>query len=86
MTFDYCRRLVDRFVLVEEADIADGILSLCQKESMLVEGGAALPLAVLRQERARFLGRRVVLVVSGRRIDPARAQEIGCDRDLDHSS
>jgi threonine dehydratase len=36
---------------------------------MAVEGGAALPAAALLKNRDRFAGRRVVLIISGGRVD-----------------
>jgi threonine dehydratase len=69
ITFDFCRRFVDDFVLLEEEEILTTMRFLHDHEGMAVEGGAALPAAALLKNRDRFAGRRVVLIISGGRVD-----------------
>lgn len=78
VTFELCRDLVDDFVLVEEDEIASAIRRLHEEEGLVVEGAAALTVAALLARRDRFAGRRVVLVLSGGRIDAATLRRIGC--------
>lgn len=78
VTFELCRDLVDDFVLVEEDEIASAIRRLHEEEDLLVEGAAALTVAALIARRSRFAGRRVVLVLSGGRIDRETLQRLGC--------
>ncbi len=69
VTFDLCRRLVDDFILLEEAEIIAAMRLLHEKERLRVEGAAALPVAAVLKDSARFAGRRTALIVSGGRVD-----------------
>ena len=69
VTFDLCRRHVDDFVLLEEAEIIAAMRFLHEEEGVTVEGAAALSAAAVLKERSRFAGRRVALIVSGGRVD-----------------
>jgi threonine dehydratase len=69
VTFDLCRRLVDDFILLEEAEIIAAMRFLHDEEGLTVEGAAALPVAAVLKDSARFAGRRTALIVSGGRVD-----------------
>lgn len=60
-------RLVQRFELVSEAELEDGVRAYA-REGIRVEGAAAAPLALALHED---LPRPVVLIVTGRNIDDA---------------
>jgi threonine dehydratase len=78
VTFDLCRRFVDDFILIEEAEIERAICFLYEKETMAVEGAAALASAALMNSGGRFAGLRIVAVVSGGRVDPEIFSRLGC--------
>jgi len=69
ITFDLCRRYVDEFILLEEAEINAAMRFLQDEEGLTVEGAAALPVAAVLKDSARFAGRRTALIVSGGRVD-----------------
>ena len=69
ITFDICRRLVDDFILLEEAEIIAAMRFLRDEEGLSIEGAAALPVAAVLKDRARFASRRTALIVSGGRVD-----------------
>lgn len=69
ITFELCRRHVDRFVLLTEDEIASAIRLVYEYEDMVIEGGAALAVAAALKERSSLAGRQVVLIISGSRID-----------------
>ncbi|MEM0296850.1 MAG: threonine/serine dehydratase [Zestosphaera sp.] len=69
ITFDLCKRYVDDFVLTSEAEIAGTIKLMLEKHHMLIEGSAALPIAAYLRDPTAYRGKRVVLVVTGCRID-----------------
>jgi len=69
ITFDLCRRYVDDFVLLSEEEIAGAIRFTYEHEDMVIEGGAALSVAAALKVRDRLAGRRVVLLVTGSKID-----------------
>jgi len=63
------RELVDRILLVDEADIEAAVLLLLEIEKTVAEGAGAVPLAALTRYREHFAGKRVGLVISGGNID-----------------
>ena len=65
VTFPLCQTLVDRYVAVEEPDIASGMRHAVEVEHTLIEGSAALPIAGVLQEPERYAGKRVALVLCG---------------------
>jgi len=69
ITFDLCRRYVDDFILLEEAEIIAAMRLLQDEEGLTVEGAAALPVAAVLKDSARFAGRRTALIISGGRVD-----------------
>jgi len=69
VTFDLCRRFVDDFILLEEAEITAAMRFFRDEEGLSIEGAAALPVAAVLKDRARFAGRRTALIVSGGRVD-----------------
>jgi threonine dehydratase len=76
ITFDLCRKYVDRYELVSEDEIAAAIRFLHDHEDMVVEGGAALPAAVMLRRPASLRGKRVVLVITGSKIDEAVLERV----------
>ena len=78
VTFDLCRQFVDDFILLEESDVEDAICFLYENENLAVEGAASLPVAAVMKNAQRFRGQRVVVVISGSRIDDATLRRLGC--------
>jgi len=76
ITFDLCRRYVDRYERVDEDEIAAAIRFLHDHEDMVVEGGAALPVAVMLRRPADLAGKKVVLVITGSKIDEAVLERV----------
>ncbi len=76
VTFDICDEYVDDFILVSESDIKEAIKIMLTKHFMLVEGAAALPVASLVKNRERFSGKRVVLIITGSKLDPERLRNL----------
>ena len=68
--------LVDDVMLVSEDDIEHAILMLLEIEKTVVEGAGAVGLAALLNDRARFAGRKVGLVLCGGNIEPLVLAEI----------
>ncbi len=76
ITFDLARRVVDRFVLASEADLARGILGLLAQEHLVAEGAGIAGVAALLGRRLDVRGRTTVVIVSGANIDMSRLMEI----------
>jgi len=68
LTFEYCNRYVDDYVLVAEAEIRDAIILMLEKHFMLVEGAAALSIAAFLKTRQRFNNKNIVLLITGKKI------------------
>jgi threonine dehydratase len=68
-TLELMRKHVDAMLAVGEDPIAQSILLFLERKKLVVEGAGAVPLAALLENKERFHGKRVVLVVSGGNID-----------------
>ena len=62
-------RLVDEILLVSEFAMETAVLTMLESSKVLAEGAGAAPLAALMENRERFAGRKVGLVVCGGNID-----------------
>jgi threonine dehydratase len=75
ITFALCRDLVAEWAAVPEPELHAAVRLVLEKESLLIEGAAALPVAALLAGGGRWGGARVVLVLSGAHISiPVLAQ------------
>lgn len=68
-TLEIIQRYVDDVVKVSEESIAMSVLLFLERKKLVVEGAGAVPLAALIEQKERFKGKRIVLVVSGGNID-----------------
>ena len=69
ITFDLCLKYVDSYELVDEDEIAAAIRFLHDEEDLVVEGGAALPVAVMLRRPGALRGKTMALVITGSKID-----------------
>jgi threonine dehydratase len=76
ITFELVRRYVDRHVIVDEDAIRSATRDVIARHSMLIEGAAGLAVAGCLQERERWAGKRVVVVLCGANIGPATLREV----------
>jgi threonine dehydratase len=75
ITFDLCRRLVTRSVLVGEEEIRAALRLVMERHHTLIEGAAAVAVAGYLKEKERFRGRRVVIVLCGANISLEKLRE-----------
>jgi threonine dehydratase len=68
-TLELMKKYVDDMLVVNENTIAMSILLFMERKKLVVEGAGAVPLAALLENKERFRGKRVALVVSGGNID-----------------
>src|ERR1700733_12226121 len=66
------RDLLDDFVLVSDADLAQATRVMIEKTRNLVEPSGAAALAAVLADRTRFAGRNVTIVCSGGNISPVQ--------------
>lgn len=76
ITFALCREVIDDFVLVNEAAIADGMRSMVAREHLLVEGAAGVAVAAYLERAERFAGKDVVVLLCGANVDAAVLKEL----------
>lgn len=68
ISFDVCKQVIDRHILVSEAEIALAIKDMAADESFMIEGAAGVALAAALKDAKRYEGRKVAVVVCGRNI------------------
>jgi len=68
-TLEVINKYVDDMVTVSEESIAMSILLFLERKKLVVEGAGAVSLAALIEDKERFRGKRVALIVSGGNID-----------------
>ena len=70
VTLALCRGVIDRCVLVSEAQILDAMRRALEAEHWLIEGAAAVALAAFVKEAPRYAGRKAAVVLCGRNLSP----------------
>lgn len=65
ITFDLCRELIDRFVVVDEEQIAAAMRDFIDAHHLLPEGAAGVALAGFLDVAADYAGKNVVVIVCG---------------------
>jgi threonine dehydratase len=65
LTFDLCRQLVDEFVLVSEAEIAQAMREFSAERQSEIEGAAGVAIAAMNHCRTSIVGKKVVVIVCG---------------------
>lgn len=77
LTFDMTRRLMDDLILLTEDEIAAGIRHLWDKHGEMVEGAGAVGVAAILASKLRGTGDGpLIVILTGRNIDPARHASI----------
>ncbi len=76
ITFNICRDLVDKFILLSEQEIKSALKLILIKHYLLIEGAAALPVAAFLKNNDNFARQNVVLVISGAKISIDKLKEI----------
>lgn len=79
VTFDYCQKYIDKWVLTTEEEIEEATFNMLDKEKKLIEGAAGLPIASLIKIKSEFQGKNVVLVICGGNIDTSKVNYL-CDK------
>lgn len=76
ITFDICRRVVDDWMTVSEAEIAQAMRLVHRESGEVIEGAAGVAVAALLKSGQRYAGQTVAVVICGGNIDEARFREI----------
>ena len=70
VTLAVCRSVIDRAILVSEAEIRAAMRLVLETEHWLIEGAAAVAVAAFRRDIHRWDGKRVAIVLCGRNVSP----------------
>ena len=76
VTFDFCRRYVDRGITIEESDIARCLTQFMDTHGMLIEGAAAVAIAAMEKVAAEYQGKNIVVILCGGNIGSAKLASI----------
>jgi threonine dehydratase len=76
LTFGLINRLVDEVVTVTEEEIWRAMQHAVRVEGQLLEGGAAVALAAVLGGRLAQCGKQLVIIASGRNVDPRLLPEL----------
>jgi threonine dehydratase len=76
ITLDLCRRYVDRYLLVTEAEIAEAMRRIIDRHHTLIEGAAGVAVAGCLKDRERREGAGSVIVLCGANIARERLKQI----------
>lgn len=76
LTFEICRRNLDRILLVAEGKVCSTILQLYNEEAIVAEPAGALTISALDFIKEEIKGKTIVCLVSGGNNDITRTEEI----------
>ncbi len=65
ITFDYCQSVVDRSILVSEAQIERAMKSFMDQHQMLIEGAAGVALAAFDSVKEEYKNKTVTILLCG---------------------
>lgn len=78
ITFDFCKRFVDKYIIVSEEEIKFAIRLILEKHHMIIEGAAGVTVAAFLKEKNKFKGKKVVLIICGANIGVDQLKSILC--------
>ncbi|WP_300688264.1 threonine ammonia-lyase IlvA [Chryseobacterium sp.] len=76
ITFGLCKNVLSDIVTVDEGLVCETILSLYNKDAIVVEPAGALSIAALEKYKEEIKGKNVVCIISGSNNDITRMEEI----------
>lgn len=68
VTFEICQQVIDRHMLISEAEIASAMCDMATYESFIIEGAAGVALAAGLKDAENYRGKNVAVVVCGHNI------------------
>ncbi|HCC70856.1 MAG TPA: serine/threonine dehydratase [Bacteroidales bacterium] len=69
LTYHICKKYIDGFELSSEEEIMKAIPFIIKYHQTLIEPSSALPVAALLNSNGKYKGKKVVLVLTGKKID-----------------
>jgi threonine dehydratase len=68
ITFPICQQVIDRHVLVTEAEIAAAMRAMAASENFIIEGAAGVALGAAFKTAGDYRGRNIAVVICGRNV------------------
>jgi threonine dehydratase len=68
ITFDFCKKFVDDYILVSENEIKNAIVTIMKTQHLLIEGAAGVAVAALIKAGNKFKDKNVVVILCGANI------------------
>jgi len=68
ITFPICQQVIDRHLLISEAEIASAMRDMAASENFIIEGAAGVALAAGLKDAGNYQGRNIAVVICGRNI------------------
>jgi len=68
ITLPLCQQVIDRHLLINEAEIASALRDMAVTENFIIEGAAGVALAAALKTASDYQGRKIAVVVCGRNI------------------
>jgi threonine dehydratase len=69
ITFPICQQVIDRHVLVSEAEIASAMRDIAANERFIIEGSAGVAVAAALKTASDYRGKKIAVVLCGRNIE-----------------
>jgi threonine dehydratase len=69
ITFPICQEVIDRQLLISEAEIASAMRGMAANENFIIEGAAGVAVAAALKTAGDYHGRKIAAVVCGRNIN-----------------
>ncbi|UWX62522.1 threonine ammonia-lyase IlvA [Chryseobacterium oranimense] len=76
LNFEHCKNVLHEMAVVDEGEVCETILSLYNKDAVVVEPAGALSVAALKKYQDQIKGKNVVCIISGSNNDITRMEEI----------
>jgi len=76
VTFEICQKVIDKYELVEEEEIATQIKYMVDKHHKIIEGAAAVALSGFMSKAAEYINQRVVIIICGANITTDKLKEL----------
>ena len=80
ITYEYCKSLVDEWVVIPEENIREALIWMLQHQQLLLEGAAGLTVAACLAQEEAIKGKRVVLILCGSKISFQELQSLFVER------
>lgn len=76
LTFALCQEVVDEFVEVAEAEIAEAMCTFIDTHHQLIEGAAGVAVAALLKRRQDYRGKNLAVVICGSNVSRPTLQQV----------